>query len=347
MRKLIKPERLRIGDKVAIVSLSRGMLGDQEFIHKYKIAKERLEKMGFEVVAMKNALKGSEFLYEHPELRAQDLMDAFEDKSIKAIFNAIGGDDTIRLLPYMDFDIIRKNPKIFTGFSDTTVNHMMMYQAGVVSYYGLSVMNQISEYVKINDYTKWYFDNILLYPKDNLELSYAPVCSYEKDKIWWSEENQNQLTPVQINNGYEILMGKGRVEGELLGGCIDTFIYLMGTSLWPTKEEWIGKILLLETSEMDMPEVILAEILRNLYAQGILKVIKGIIIGKPPVEDKVEKYKHVYQQILINEMHLDHLAVLYNVSIGHSYPTGILPLGLKYRIDCDQVTLTLLESATK
>ena len=347
MKKLIKPERLHKGDKVAIVSLSRGMLGDPAFIHKYKIAKERLEKMGFEVVPMKNALKGSAFLYEHPELRAQDLMDAFEDKSIKAIFNAIGGDDTIRLLPYIDFEKIRQNLKIFTGFSDTTVNHMMMYQAGLVSYYGLSVMNQLSEYVKMNDYTKWYFENMLFYPKDNLELPCSSVCSYDKDKIWWSEENQNQLTPVQINSGYEMLMGKGVVEGELLGGCIDTFIYLMGTSLWPTQEEWIGKILLLETSEMDMPEVILAEILRNLYAQGILKVIKGIIIGKPAVEDKVEKYKDVYQQILIHEMHLDHLAVLYNVSIGHSYPTGILPLGLKYRIDCDQATLTLLESATR
>jgi muramoyltetrapeptide carboxypeptidase LdcA involved in peptidoglycan recycling len=82
---------------------------------------------------MPNALKGIKYLDEHPEARASDLMDAFRDKEIKAIFSAIGGDDSIRLLPYIDFDVIKNNPKIFTGFSDTTSNHMMMYKAGLVS----------------------------------------------------------------------------------------------------------------------------------------------------------------------------------------------------------------------
>lgn len=62
---------------------------------------------------MPNALKGSKFVYEHPELRAKDLMDAFEDKTINGIFCAIGGDDSVRLLPYIDYDIIKNNPKIF------------------------------------------------------------------------------------------------------------------------------------------------------------------------------------------------------------------------------------------
>ena len=108
---MIKPYRLKKGDKVSIVSLSRGMVGEEMFIHKYEIAKKRLEEeYGLEVVAMPNALKGIEYLYLHPEARAQDLMDAFKDPEIKAIFNAIGGDDTIRLLPYIDYDVIRNNP---------------------------------------------------------------------------------------------------------------------------------------------------------------------------------------------------------------------------------------------
>ena len=110
---MIKPERLRKGDKVAIVSLSSGMLGEKEFLHKYELGKKRLEeKFGLEVVAMPNALKGIDYLYEHPEKRAEDLMNAFKDKSIKAIICAIGGDDTIRLLPYIDYEVIRSNPKI-------------------------------------------------------------------------------------------------------------------------------------------------------------------------------------------------------------------------------------------
>ena len=91
---MIKPERLKRGDKVAVVSLSRGMLGEDKFIHKYYLAKQRLENdYGLEVVAMPNALKGIDYLYRHPEARAQDLMDAFRDPSVKAVFNAIGGDE--------------------------------------------------------------------------------------------------------------------------------------------------------------------------------------------------------------------------------------------------------------
>ena len=134
---MIKPKMLKKGDKIAIVSLSTGLLGEKNLVHKLDIAKERLkEKFGLEVVAMPNALKGVDYLYEHPEKRAEDLMMAFQDPSIKGIFCAIGGNDTIRLLPYIDFDIIKKNPKVFMGYSDSTVNHFMMHKAGLTSYYG-------------------------------------------------------------------------------------------------------------------------------------------------------------------------------------------------------------------
>lgn len=103
---------------------------------------------------MPYALKGSDFIAEHPELRAKDFMDAFSDKSISAIFTAVGGDDTIRILPYIDLDIIKNNPKIFMGYSDSTINHFMLYKAGVVSFYGPSVLCEFGEYVKMFDYTQ-------------------------------------------------------------------------------------------------------------------------------------------------------------------------------------------------
>lgn len=238
---MIKPKRLKAGDKVAVVSLSRGMLGEDPFIHKYHIAKERLEKdYGLNVVVMPNALKSAEYLYHHPEARAQDLMDAFRDPEIKAIFNAIGGDDAIRLLPYIDFDLIRNNPKIFTGFSDTTSNHFMMYKAGLVSYYGLALMCNLSEYVEINPYTKAAMVNTLFHPLDTLDIPCSSYCSYDADKVWWSETNTAQRTPRFPNSGYEILQGQGTVVGELLGGCIDVFLELIGTTLWPALEDWKG-----------------------------------------------------------------------------------------------------------
>ena len=152
---MIKPKRLQKGDKVAIVSLSWGGLGDDCFIHKFHIAKERLEKeFGLEVVCMPHALSGSEFVSNHPELRAKDLLDAFSDTSISAIFCAIGGDDTIRILPYIDLEVIKSNPKIFMGYSDTTINHLMMYKAGLISFYGPSIMCELGEYVKMFVYTQ-------------------------------------------------------------------------------------------------------------------------------------------------------------------------------------------------
>lgn len=258
---------------------------------------------------MPNALKGIDYLYRHPEARAQDLMDAFRGPEIKAVFNAIGGDDTIRLLPYVDFFILKNTPKIFTGFSDSTTNHFMMYKAGLVSYYGLSVMNNISEYVAMNGYTKQAMGKTLFAPQDKLEILCSDFCSYEKDKIWWAEENMHHPTPRHPNTGYEIIQGNGKVTGELLGGCLDVFPELLGTSLWPSPDQRKGKILLLETSEADMPEMVLCWLLRNLQAQGILHAINGIIVGKPAVEEKFEKYKNVYKQVVGFEADLPGLPI--------------------------------------
>lgn len=347
---MIKPKHLSKGDTVAIVSLSRGILGEQWAIHKLYIAKERLEKdYGLNVVVMPNALKGIDYLYNHPEARAADLMAAFCDKSIKAIFNAIGGDDTIRLLPYIDFDLIRQNPKIFTGFSDTTSNHLMMYKAGLISYYGASIMTNFSEYGKINDYTAKMIKDTLFEPKDTLEIPSAPYWYDDEDeKIWWKEENIHTLKkyhPEEI--GYEIIQGSGVVEGELLGGCLDVFIELLGTPIWPSKDEWAGKIMFLETSEEDMSCEYLTWLLRNFAAQGLFDVIKGIIVGKPAKRSKYEQYKEVYRTVIAHEAGRPELPIMFNVNFGHADPIGIIPYGVKCRLDADNIKLILLETATE
>ena len=348
--KMMKPKRLKRGDKVAIVSLSAGTLGEPWAIHKYYIAKERLERdYGLEVTVMPNALKGREYLDLHPEARAQDLMDAFKDPSIKAILCAIGGDDTIRLLPYIDFDIIRSNPKIFTGFSDTTINHMMMYKAGLVSYYGLSVMTTIAEYVRMDDYEAEMMRKTLFEPQERLSIYKAPYYYDDNDEmIWWKEENVNVLRQYhEDEHGYEVLQGTGRVQGELLGGCLDVFPMMVGTEIWPSIDEWKGKILFLETSETDMPEYQLLWTLRNLAAQGIFDVINGIVVGKPARRTKYESYKEVYRKVVAAEAGRPELPILYNANFGHAKPIAVLPIGLRCELDMDRKTFTLLEPATE
>lgn len=343
---MIKPCKLKRGDKIAVVSLSWGGLGDESLIHKFYIAKERLENdFGLEVVTMPNALMGSKFVYDHPELRAKDLMDAFEDKSMKGIFCAIGGDDSVRLLPYMDYNIIKNNPKIFMGYSDTTVSHFMMYKAGLVSYYGPSVMCEFGEYVKMFDYTEDAVNNILFRDTKDYEVKSSDVWS--NDFVSWQEENINIAKKLlKEEHSYEVLSGSGVIRGQLLGGCIDVFPMISGTEVWPKSDEWKDKILLIETSEEKISPDYLLYYLRNLGAQGILNVIKGILVGKSQDEQYYEEYKDVYIKVL-KEFNCEHLPIMYNINIGHAYPTGILPLGIEYEIDYDEKTIRFAESATK
>ena len=98
---LIKPPHLHKGDQVAIVSLSAGTLGEDFASHQRKLGVHRLQQLGLQPVFMPNALKGIDYLKQHPQARAQDLKAAFANPEIKGIFAAIGGIDTYRLMPYL------------------------------------------------------------------------------------------------------------------------------------------------------------------------------------------------------------------------------------------------------
>ena len=343
---MIKPEKLKKGDKIAIVSLSAGLLGEDALIHKLDIAKERLEKIfGLEVVTMPNALKGIKYLYEHPEARAKDLMDAFKDKTIKGIFCAIGGNDSIRLLPYIDFDVIKKNPKIFMGYSDTTSNHFMMRKAGLISFYGPTIMCEIADYVKMPDYVKNAMENILFKDSTGYEIKSSEYWS--KNYIPWGIENINkEKEMIKEEHGYEVLQGSGTITGEVIGGCIDVFPMVNGTSIWPKLDEWKDKILLLETSEEEITPDTLLYYLRNLGAQGILNVIKGIIVGKPSMEKYYDEYKEIYLKVM-KEFNLTNLPIMYNINVGHAFFTGIIPLGGIITVDYDNKKIFIAESPTK
>ena len=272
-------------------------------------------------------------------------MEAFKDKTIKAIICAIGGDDTIRLLPYIDYNVIKENPKIFMGFSDTTANHLMMYKAGLVSYYGPALICDFAEYVDMYDYTENAVRQLLFEPQENYEIK---KCDYwTNEHIPWCEENVNKAkTRVKDPKGYEVIQGIGKVTGKLLGGCLDGFPIYNSTEVWPSLKEWDNKILFLETSEEKPSPDLITYYLRNLGAQGILNVAKGIIVGKPQDEKFYEEYKDVYRKVL-KEFNRTDMPVLYNVNFGHSSPIGIIPYGINCELDIDNKKITLLESIVK
>ena len=231
------------------------------------------------------------------------------------------------------------------GYSDTTVTHFMMNKAGVVSYYGPSVMAEFGEYVQMFDYTEKAVKSLLFDDSNGYEIS---SCEYwSDDHVPWSEDNQNVKRKTRPEeHHYEVLSGSGRIAGKLLGGCLDVFPMIIGTEVWPERDEWKNKILLVETSEEKPSPDLITYYLRNLGAQGILNRIRGIVVGKPQDEQFYEEYKEVYRTVL-DEFNCQYLPVIYNVNIGHAVPTGILPLGIEYEINLDKKIIRLLESATE
>ena len=352
-----KAKRLKNGDKVAIVSLSKGLLGEEFVKHNLEIGTRRLKEFGLNPVCMPNALKGIAYLESHPEKRAEDLIQAFKDDSIKGIICAIGGNDTYRTIPYLMenpgfLKAVRTNPKLFTGFSDTTVNHFMFYRLGLVTYYGMSLIPDIGEISEnMLPYTERYF-------KCYLETS-EPFKSIHPSDVWYEERKdfsaksigQNRVSHVD-NKGYELLQGQLVFEGELLGGCIDS-IYdmlepdthkdeptiILQYSIFPSLEEWKGKILFLETSEVKENPEVLRKMLMKLKKLGIFAVINGIIFGKPQDEVFYEEYK----QILIEVVDDQEVPIVYNVNFGHATPRCVLPIGVKARVDTLKQEIVFLE----
>lgn len=146
--------------------------------------------------------------------------------------------------------------------------------------------------------------------------------------------------------GYEVLNGAGKARGHLLGGCLDGFMMLSGTRLWPPLQAWKGAILFVETSEEKPSPDFVKRTFRNLAAQGILKVLHGIIVAKPQDEVYYEQYKASILQVAVPEEALRDLPIFYNVNFGHAKPIGIIPYGIQAELNCGRRTITFLECPT-
>ena len=270
-------------------------------------------------------------------------MDAFSDNSIKGIITCIGGIDSIRMFPYIDFNIIKNNPKVFLGYSDTTTTHLFCYKAGISSIYGPTLLVDFAENVCMNQYTVDHLQKTLF--QSDVIGEIKPSVEWTNEYLPWDEENRMlQRKYKAANQRYELLQGKGIVKGRLIGGCFDVFDSLRGTEIFPKLKDFEDTILFLETSE-DVPPVWLIECsLRNYAITGILDRIMGIIWGKPLNETYYDEYKEVIRKIM-KEFGLEDLPILYNMNFGHTEPKICLPYGALAEINCDRTSFSILESA--
>lgn len=330
---------------IAIVSLSSGTIGEDFVKHEVNIGIKRLKDFGLNVKFMPHALKGIEYVKNHPENRAADLLQALNDPDIDMILCAIGGDDTYRLLPYL-FEqnklVHAISNKVFLGFSDTTINHFMLHKVGMKTFYGQSFLADICESDKtMLPYTKKYFEEL---------INNGTINEVRPSDIWYEGRTDfgiNQVnTPLKFhsNYGFELLQGNPVFSGEILGGCIDSiYDFFNGEryadmpllckkyGLFPNTAEWTGKILLLESSEEKMTPEKYRKAIVTLKETGIFDVISGILIGKPMDEIYVQEYK----QILVNVIDNPCLPIVCNINIGHAQPRCIIPFGIEATVDVD------------
>jgi len=331
---------------VAIVSLSSGMMGEAFAQFEVEIGLRRLKEYGLQVKFMPHALKGLEYVKEHPEKRAEDLLEAFRDPETDMILCAIGGDDTYRLLPYL-FEqgelAEAAADKVFLGFSDTTVNHLMLHKAGLRSFYGQAFLPDLCELgPEMLPYTRKYFEEL---------IATGGIREITPSDVWYEE--RELFSPDQVgkaraprpNQGFELLQGPARFSGKILGGCIDTLYDMFCGDryadmpelcrkyrLFPEAREWEGRILLLESSEEKPSPEKYRKALELLKGTGVFDAVNGVLAGKPMDEAYAEEYKKLLTEVIDRP----ELPILFNLNIGHAAPRCIMPFGTEAEVDAER-----------
>ena len=345
--KKMKPQMLRPGSRIAAISLSWG--GPGAIPYRYEIGKQQFEEaFGVTVIETEHALRDADWLSRNPKARADDLMAAFGDKTIDGIISTIGGEDSIRTLPYLDLDLIRNNPKIFMGFSDTTISHAACFKAGIVSFYGPSFMAGFAENGGMFPYMVDSVQRTLFSPE--------PVGVIEPNRAGWTVEHlpwenpENQSIRRKLNpcTDWKFHQNGGVVEGQLFGGCVEVLDWLRGTDYFPAATDLQGAVLFLETSEEAAPPSLLTRFVRCLAAMDILEGLNGILLGRPGggVDPNIfHEYDDALCKTVREEYGLKDIPIVTNMDFGHTDPMFVLPIGMKVRINSTKRKIAIDEAA--
>lgn len=340
------PGKLQPGDKVAVVSLSWG--GPAACPARYQAGKQELEQgFGLTVVEMPHALADDQWLYQHPEARAKDLMQAFADPEIKGIISSIGGDDSLRILKYLDPRVIIDNPKVFLGYSDTTATHLFCFKLGLNTFYGPAVMAGFAEAGGIFEYARQSLLRTLFDPRP---VGVIPVL----DGGWTNtppdfiNEDYQQPRPLNPPVSRLALQGTQAVEGHLLGGCFEALEFCRATPAWPDKHQWRNALLFIETAQGEgaTPPHKLTWFFRSLAAEGILELLAGVILARQGEEVPVSRYPD-YEEAVVKvfmEESLDDTPIVSRFEFGHTDPMFVIPYGATARLCPASCELSLLSA---
>jgi muramoyltetrapeptide carboxypeptidase len=331
----VKAPRVRPGDTVAVVSPS--FPAAATWPHRYERGKTYLESLGLHVKAMPHANRGGHWTAGSAEERAADLHEAFADPEVAVVLCSIGGNHSNQVLPHLDFDLIRANPKVFQGYSDMTVLHWAIRrETGLSTFYGPALVPELGEYPAVLPLTDrfvraaWFGD---------APLRYEPAPEWTDELLDWNEQlDLTRARELRPGAGWITVRG-GTAEGPLIGGCLETICWhLKGSAYWP---DLADAILMLETSEEKPTPAYVDSYLTDLGQLGALDAIAGFVYARPYGYDDVER--EALWRVL--EAH-SRCPTLADVDCGHTDPMLTLPLGQVVRLDADAPSFETREPPT-
>jgi muramoyltetrapeptide carboxypeptidase len=336
---VIKPFALEPGQTIGIVSPS--WFGGRLYERRANRGIAQLERLGYRVRVGQYAFENDGWVSASVDKRVADIHAMFGNPDVRAIFATIGGDHSSHLLPYLDWNLIRQNPKIFMGFSDITVlNNAINRETGLVTFNGPALMTEWAEFPDMPDYSRNSVLGMITRPEPCGLVS--PASSWTEEFLDW-ETGADETRPRKqtASSGWQWLR-EGVAKGPLVGGCLESLQHLRGTRWWPDLE---GAILFLETSEERPSPPKVDGLLMDLENMGELNKIAGLIVARPYGYSDTDRV--VLHQVIIDRTSKWSIPVLADVDAGHTSPILTLPIGCMVRLDSRIEGFELLEAAVQ
>lgn len=331
MKPYVELQKLKPGDKVAVLSPSAGLPGLFPWVQ--DLGLERLESV-FQLVPVEYPTTRQ--INSSPEDRAFDVMAAFSDPDIKAIIASIGGNDQIKIIKYLHAEVIARNPKAFFGFSDNTHLHVYLSNLGVPSYYGGAIMTQFAFQQGMQPLTVDSLNRALF---EGGEMRLSGAKEYNDVGIDWADKTCLVQSRVFEANDGLIWDGTQRAEGMLWGGCVESMILQVAAGIYlPSVGEMKDKILFLETAEDIPPHWVIKYLLTGLGERGWFSdCLSGIMVGRPKAWDFSQQNDTEWKKIYREEQRAtvvdavraynSDIPIVQNVDFGHTDPQVVIPIG--------------------
>lgn len=334
---LTQVPKARPGDKIAVLSPSFAAPGLFPAIHDQ--AMERLRQVtGLVPVEFPTTRE----LGASAEARARDISDAFRDPEIRAIVSTIGGDDQITVVPHIDADAVRSDPKPFLGYSDNTNLLHYLWSLGIPGFYGGSTQVHLGPGPGVDPVHEQSLRAALL-TGERLEIT-DPGESEDVGVDWADPRALEEHGEREATEPWNWAGSTSLVTGRTWGGCIEVLQWILAAGRFPFEPDVLdGAILLLETSEMLIPAQEFGWILRAMGERGLLERVAGVLVARPPTSDHAKRPSHEERATLRAEQRDTAIEMIgrYNPGVpivvgppfGHTKPQWILPYGGEVTID--------------